>query len=409
MTGTICEKLTAIAQNEKKVYSAGEQKGYFAGYKTGYSDGHEKGFSEGESAEYSEGYERGKKEEYDAFWDAYQNYGNRNRYDYAFYQWGAETAHPKYKIIPTNANSLSQTFGESKLKKIEAAYFDFSKKNAGTYNQASNYWTFANCRKLEEIEDIGMCDTFQYASTFTNCSELHTVAVLRVGENTTFDKAFNACKKLKSIKIEGTIGQNGLDFSACKELSADSIRSIITHLSDTAQGKTLTLSRKAVENAITSGGLGGDTAFMTSDGQFGKYLYSNPIPLTAGQRIKVTFDAEDDHSIATDDVYTDWWFGLAGARVDAPYELSGWTYTAAKDEQVTLVWFFHSDLALSNIPIKIRVALVDGDGNEITGENLHSFAADTVTDSDYGTTLTIVEESWETLQASKPNWTITLV
>jgi hypothetical protein len=231
---TIADKLAIITENERKVYEAGLNKGGYAG---GYADG----------------YEQGKKEEYDAFWDAFQNYGKRNRYDMAFFQWGGETAHPKYKIVPTSANSLSQTFCESKLKKIEAAYFDFSQKPNGTYNQAANYYTFNASKQLEEIEDIGMCDTFNYYATFGWCSKLHTIAVMRVAEGTTFVSVFNGCPKLKNIKIEGTIGQNGLDFSSCVELSADSIISIITHLSDTAQGKKLTLSRTAVDKAFEEG------------------------------------------------------------------------------------------------------------------------------------------------------------
>ena len=79
-----------------------------------------------EEGGYNEGYEAGKRAEYDAFWDALQNYGNRERYDYAFYQWGSETLHPKYKVASKNTNTLNQTFTKSKIKKIEAEYFDFS-------------------------------------------------------------------------------------------------------------------------------------------------------------------------------------------------------------------------------------------------------------------------------------------
>lgn len=222
----IADKLTQIAENEYKVYGAGKEKGY------------------------ADGFEEGKKEEYDAFWDAFQNYGNRNRYNYAFFQWGADTVHPKYKVVPTEASSLNQTFCESNLKKIESAYFDFSQRPSGTYDSNSAYFTCNACKELEEIEDIGLFDSFKYYATFSWSPKLHTIAKIRVAESTLFNGAFNGCAKLKNITIEGTIGQNGLDFSACKELSADSIRSIITHLSDTAQGKTLTLSKAAVNKAF---------------------------------------------------------------------------------------------------------------------------------------------------------------
>ena len=232
---TVAEKLTKIAKNEQKVYEAG--------YDSGYTEGINKGG-------YADGFEEGKKAEYDAFWDAFQNYGNRNTYNYAFFQWGADTVHPKYKVVPTDASSLNQTFCESKLKKIESAYFDFSQRPSGTYDANSAYFTCNACKELEEIEDIGLFDSFKYCATFSWSPKLHTIAKIRVAESTLFNGAFTGCAKLKNITIEGTIGQNGLDFSACKELSADNIINIIEHLSLTASGKTLTLSKAAVDKAF---------------------------------------------------------------------------------------------------------------------------------------------------------------
>lgn len=402
----IADKLTQIAENELSVYNSGKAIGRSEGYDSGYTEGLNKGG-------YADGYEQGKKEEYDAFWDAYQENGTKTNYAGAFYgpSWNDETFRPKYDITPSSYG-CSSVFFQTAITDLAAALdrqgvkLDFSKVQSLSS-------TFQAAGGMTKIPPLDLSSAISCSNTFYNCDDLETITLNNIKEACVFNKAFVGCSGLTDVTLSGTVGQD-IDFQYSTKLSADSIRSIIEHLSDTEPPagqpkKTLTLSRTAVENAIANGGFGGDTVYMTTDGQFGNYLYSNPIPLTAGQRIKVTFDAEDDHTINTNDEYTDWWIGLAGAEVGAPYMLSGWTYTAAKDEQVTLVWFFLSDLALSNIPIKIRVALVDGDGNEITGENLHSFAADTVTDSYYGTTLTIAEESWETLQASKPNWTITLV
>ena len=146
--------------------------------------------------------------------------------------------------------------------------------------------------------------------------------------------------------------------------------------------------------------------YMSTDGP-GDFVYltSNPIPLNKGQTIKIMFEQEPGHDLYD---YTDWYFGSAGTPEigGTPSWPSGWTYTASDDENVVLWWVFHSDIEVSNIPIKIRVVLVDGNGNEIDGENLHSFATNTKTSGAY--TLTIADESWETLVASKPNWTISL-
>ena len=78
---SIAEKLTAIAENEQRVYDAG--------YMHGNNDG------------YLLGEEAGKKSEYDAFWDAFQLDGERTNYSYAFSGsgWHSETFKPKYKIL----------------------------------------------------------------------------------------------------------------------------------------------------------------------------------------------------------------------------------------------------------------------------------------------------------------------
>ena len=54
-----------------------------------------------EDGSYDEGFEDGKKSEYDAFWDAYQQNGNRTHYVDAFTQlgWTDVVYQPKYPII----------------------------------------------------------------------------------------------------------------------------------------------------------------------------------------------------------------------------------------------------------------------------------------------------------------------
>lgn len=350
---TIADKLAIITANEQKVYEAGLNKG-------GYADG------------YEDGYEDGKQAEYDKFWDVFQQNGKRNYYTSTFAYWNDDIYNPKYTLIVVNGNT---------------AYY--------------------NATVTDTKVPVDITNVTTNGQVFYGATDLVTVRKLIVAETSPVSSGlFNGCKALENITIEGVIGKN-FDIHWSKKLSADSIRNIIEHLSDNVSGKTLKLSETAVDTAIANGGFGGDTVYMTTDGAFGSYLLSNPIALSAGQTIKVTFDAEDDHTVNTNDDYTDWWIGLAGTDY-TPYEPSGWTYTATQDEQVVIRWFFGSDLALSNIPIKIRAVLVDGNGNE-TGENLHSFATTTVPDSSRGTTLTIAEESWETLKASKPNWTISLV
>ena len=63
---SIAEKLQTIAENEPKVYEAG------------------------------------KKAEYNRFWNAFQQNGNKRNYRNAFYAWIDETYNPKYPIVITS-------------------------------------------------------------------------------------------------------------------------------------------------------------------------------------------------------------------------------------------------------------------------------------------------------------------
>ena len=61
---------------------------------------------------------------------------------------------------------------------------------------------------------------------------------------------FGYCNKLEEVRIEGTIGQNGLDLRWSTKLSRASIESIINALSDTTSGLSITLSLAAVNRAF---------------------------------------------------------------------------------------------------------------------------------------------------------------
>ena len=74
---------------------------------------------------------------------------------------------------------------------------------------------------------------------------LRRIPLLSVEAQTTFVNAYSWCLALEEITVEGTIGQD-VSFEHCKKLGHLSIENIIQHLSDTATGKTLTLSYDAM-------------------------------------------------------------------------------------------------------------------------------------------------------------------
>ena len=194
---------------------------------------------------YNHGFEAGKQAERDAFWDMIQNYGTRTEYAGAFALWNAAYIRPKYKVIPTSGQ-LGSIFNNNKeLLAVEKAYFDFSQRP----NQPADYIVNA-CAKLLIFEDCGIpasCTRYSYAWRF--CERLHTIEVIRSNESTLFTGAFVDCKSLENIVFDGVIG-NSIDFTKSIKLTKASITNIIEHLSDTAEGKTLTLSKTAVMNAF---------------------------------------------------------------------------------------------------------------------------------------------------------------
>jgi hypothetical protein len=201
-------------------------------------------------------YEAGKKSEYDAFWDALQNWGNRENYQYGFIYWGCEYIRPKHKVIPTTANSSNQPFAYNRLlKQVEKEYFDFSQRPRGTSSTTGWYYSFYDCANLEVVEDIGINNAYGFYYTFARCEKLHTIECIYPDENTEFNTAFYRCSSLVNLRVNGTIGKNGFNVQWSTVLSKDSILSIINALSHTTASLGVTLSQTAV-----------DKAFETSDG-----------------------------------------------------------------------------------------------------------------------------------------------
>ena len=87
--------ITTIAENEQKVYDNG----------------------------HSDGYSKGRTDEWSEFWDAFQDYGERTDYYYAFTSnvngyWNDKNFKPKYDMQPTNMNRFMRRNGVTNLEEI---------------------------------------------------------------------------------------------------------------------------------------------------------------------------------------------------------------------------------------------------------------------------------------------------
>jgi hypothetical protein len=242
---TIAEKLLLIAENTPKVYAAGYEKGKTEGG--------------GDSGSYEQGYNDGKQAEWSALWDAIQMGGTRTEYSSWFKgaYWNAETFKPKYDITANGSGvSMFERFnGQSTSATTLEETVDFSEllNNAGVVldtsrcSSLSNMFYVARVNKLPLIDGTGATSL---VGVFGNCVRLHTIEGFKVKESNTYNSVFSALYDLQNLTMYGTIGQNGFDTHWSTKLSRASIESIVSALSTTTSGLTVTFSKAAVDKAF---------------------------------------------------------------------------------------------------------------------------------------------------------------
>lgn len=212
-------------ENYQQGYDDGKSQGSDEAYWRGYSDGTNNGIEIGKEQGYGEGTENGieigKQMSYNEQWDSLQQNGERKDYWGAFCGWRADVFKPKY--VPLTIGS-----GDYMVRGSTITYLPKMILSSGTLNNL-----LYGARLLETVEEIELAYAVNSATGFvTNCTALI------------------------NIKFSGSKTINcSINFQVCTQLSHDSIVNIMSYLSDTVSGKTLTLSKVAV-----------DKAFETSEG-----------------------------------------------------------------------------------------------------------------------------------------------
>jgi hypothetical protein len=194
---SIAEKLTTIAENEQKVYEAGQ------------------------------------KAEYDRFWDNFLDYGNRTDYQHAFAGagWNNETFKPKYDLIDSAyTNRMFFNTGEidvcARLKECGVT-IDISQSTGITYiAYGGDILTLPvlDCRKKPNLTYF-LCQTRKLKSVEKVI--LKNDGSQAFGVNTSFGDLY----ALEEIRFEGVIGQD-ISFKNCTLLTHESLMSIINALKD---------------------------------------------------------------------------------------------------------------------------------------------------------------------------------
>lgn len=183
-------------------------------------------------------YEAGKKSEYDKFWDACQDYGNRTYYSSGFagnQGWTKDNFYPKYDIKPEgNAYQLFYAW-EVKNKhtldlaqRLEECGVVLDTSKATNLQNAFGYGCFSR------IPAIDLTSTTNANSGLFTASwgRLITIDKIIMNENNQIASSwFSNGSGIENLTIEGKIGQNNFNVKDCKKLTKASLLSILKALS----------------------------------------------------------------------------------------------------------------------------------------------------------------------------------
>ena len=217
---TVYEKMTAIADNIRS--------------KTGKT---ELLTLDGMASSINEVYNKGKKAEYDQFWDSYQENGNRTEYICAFgSMWTPEILKPKYPVRPIKAdymffnNNGHHIVIEDFVTFCEEnnLVFDFSKCTNLTYGLAALH------TKHLGVLDFRNCISTQYLFYSHHYIDgIVTIDEFKSSSKTGYYKStFQNAKNLTNLTMSGAISKNDFDVSYCNKLTHDSLMSIVNTLED---------------------------------------------------------------------------------------------------------------------------------------------------------------------------------
>lgn len=178
-------------------------------------------------------------------WNKHIDALNKSAFTYGFAGkgWNDETFTPFTDIIMPSGKNAGNVFaysGVTDLKGILESYGTrLDCKNALT---TSGFFQYSLVTKVPEI-------TLKTASSiqgmFSNATSLVSIDSLTFPENCTTTNAFQNCTSLTEIRIGSNIG-NTIDFH-WSPLSKESVESIVSALSDSASGMTVTFNKTQID------------------------------------------------------------------------------------------------------------------------------------------------------------------
>lgn len=208
---SMAEKLTTIAENEQKVYEAGQ------------------------------------KSEYDRFWDEHQKNGKRTIYAGAFAGWKGENFKPKYKITPsgaTVAQYMFYAFNRNQTGDEDQEMFDMSPyQHMLDFSKITNQaGMFADANIKNLYCDFSSCKSLNTAFQGINVSNLENITLKVTSTTTSFTSWFSNRRNITQLFFtDDSEITASVPFGDCSKLTYESIQSIKNALGVVTSAKTLTL------------------------------------------------------------------------------------------------------------------------------------------------------------------------
>ena len=109
---------------------------------------------------------------------------------------------------------------------------------------------FSGCTKLAAAPPLDTSKGTSFSSMFYNCTSLASVPALDISKCTSTYDVFYNCAALENLALTGLVKTSGLNLSYSSKLSKASIASVINALDASVSGKSVTLSRTAVNAAF---------------------------------------------------------------------------------------------------------------------------------------------------------------
>lgn len=236
-----------------------------------------------DGAEYDDGYADGKQAEYDRFWDAFQENGNKINYAYTFGGFTDETFAPKYNIVFGNGERARYAFQRCAVTDLKGILerggvsIDLTR----TTESHSHFYNMPENTRLPKMDYSHLA--VRHYNTFAVSPKLVEIEEFVVNVEATFAQVFNGCTSLTTIKIGGAIGQSGLSFGDSPNLSDNSLYSIADALVDRTA-----VWIKGSEYVPQS------DYFIVNDYLYGSTNYVGPCFTTTGEQVYVGVEYEDE-------------------------------------------------------------------------------------------------------------------